>query len=32
MCSHTLDEPGPPLNRKVIGRFAAGTPSRKYAA
>ena len=29
MRSHTVEEPGPPLNRKVIGRPAAGTPCLK---
>ena len=29
MWSHTLDEPGPPLKRKVIGRPAAGAPFLK---
>ena len=27
MCSHTDDEPGPPLNVNVIGRFAGSAPS-----
>src|SRR3990167_1941042 len=32
MCSHTDDEPGPPLNENVIGRLALSfTPSLIYA-
>src|SRR2546430_2871417 len=30
-CSHTLDEPGPPLNANVTGRSAGSAPSSVYA-
>jgi hypothetical protein len=30
-CSHTLDDPGPPLNANVTGRCVASAPSRVYA-
>src|SRR5579885_1330997 len=31
MCSHTVEEPGPPLYRNVTGREAGEPPFRKYA-
>ncbi len=31
MCSHTDDEPGPPLNVNVTGRRAGFSPSFVYA-
>ena len=30
-CSHTLEDPGPPLKAKVTGRVVGSAPSSTYA-